>query len=73
LRQKPNIPTNLNLKKMRHLQKTQYYILQIFLLIIVGFSGCKSVEEPEGEIVISTLKIEAIKNNSVLSNDLIGD
>jgi CotH kinase protein len=58
---------------MRHLQKTQYYILQIFLLIIVGFSGCKSVEEPEGEIVISTLKIEAIKNNSVLSNDLIGE
>lgn len=57
---------------MRHSQKNRYYILQIFLLIIWGIGGCKTIEEPEEKYVISSLKIEAQKNNFVLNTDLIG-
>jgi hypothetical protein len=52
--------------------KNRHYIIQIFLLIIVGFGACKETEIPEEIGVISTIKIEAKNNISLLSNDLIG-
>ena len=57
---------------MLHSQKNNYHIFQIFLLIIWGITGCKTVEEPEEKAAISSLKIEAQKNNSVVNTDLIG-
>jgi hypothetical protein len=57
---------------MLHSQKYKYYILLFSLLMIGEFTGCKSIEEPEGELIITSLKIEAQKNTSVLNTDLIG-
>lgn len=53
-------------------QKNSYHILPIFLLVILIFGACKEPETPEEIGVISTMKIEAKNNISVLSNDLIG-
>jgi CotH kinase protein len=52
--------------------KNRHYIIQIFLLIILSFGACKETEIPEEIGVISTIKIEAKNNISLLSNDLIG-
>jgi CotH kinase protein len=52
--------------------KNRPYIIQIFLLIILGFGACKETEVPEEIGVISSIKIEAKNNIILLSNDLIG-